>query len=107
MAAENKLTERRREIRYPSEAQVALMKKDGQVIRATAVDISSSGMRVRFGNQCPLAVDEELTVDVELPDQPDKPFSSWGVGRVAYVDGGDAGIQLFGGRFDPEPGALA
>lgn len=106
MATEHKGTERRKERRYPFEAKVTLRNKDGVIIRASAVDISSSGMRVRFGHDCPLALNDEITVEVELPDYPDKPFSAWGLGRVAYLSGGDAGIQLFGGQFDPEPGAL-
>lgn len=104
MEIEPKDAERRKEIRYPAKANVTLRKKDGAVIQATAVDISSSGMRLRFGQHCPLLLHEEVTVDVELPDQSDKPFSAWGLGRVAYVAGGDAGIQLFGGQFQPEPG---
>ena len=107
MAAENKGIERRKEIRYPAEAKVTLRKKDGEVIRAIATDISSSGMRLRFAGACPLTLDDEVTVDVELPDCPDKPFSAWGLGRVAYIAPGYAGIQLFGGRFEPEPGASA
>lgn len=107
MATENKGMERRKEIRYPAEAKVTLRKKDGQVIGATATDISSSGMRLQFDGPCPLALDDEITVDVELPDCPDKPFSAWGLGRVAYIARDYAGIQLFGGQFEPEPGVRA
>jgi hypothetical protein len=106
MGIEDQDFDRRREVRYPTEANVQLRKKDGDTMRATAVDISSSGMRIRFGEHCPLRLDEDVTVEVELVEYPDKPFSAWGLGRVAYVSGGDAGIQLFGGQFDPEPGAM-
>jgi hypothetical protein len=44
-------------------------------------------------------VDEEVTVELKLPEHTGQPFSSWGVGRVAHIDGGGAGIQLFGGEF--------
>lgn len=103
MATEDQGSDRRREIRYPAEAKVTLRKNDGAVIRATATDISSSGMRLRFTNECPVALDDEITVEVELPDCPDKAFSAWGLGRVAYIAPGYAGIQLFGGHFEPDP----
>lgn len=96
--------ERRKETRYPVEANVVVRKSNGNTLRATAVDISSSGMRLLCPNRsCPLTPGEEVTVDVELPEGPDKPFSAWGFGRVAHVNGGGAGIQLYGGHFDPMP----
>lgn len=94
--------DRRKETRYPLEAHVIVQTKNGAAIHATAVDISSSGMRLRFGEPCALARGEEITVEVELPDYPDKSFSAWGVGRIAYVDGNGAGVQLLGGKFDAD-----
>jgi c-di-GMP-binding flagellar brake protein YcgR len=91
---------RRREIRYPLEAKVTVRTKNGEAIHATALDISSSGMRLCFAELCPLARGEEITVEVELPECSDKSFSAWGVGRIAYVEGRGAGIQLLGGQFD-------
>jgi hypothetical protein len=41
-----------------------------------------------------------VTVDIELRERLDKPFSAWGYGRVAHVDTEGAGIQLQGGQFD-------
>jgi c-di-GMP-binding flagellar brake protein YcgR len=98
-------SERRKEPRYPVEANVIVQKKNGERIRATAVDISSSGIRLRLGQPCPLDQDEEVTLEVELPEHPDKPFSSWGLGRVVYRNDGGIGIQLYGGHFDPMPAA--
>jgi PilZ domain len=96
--------ERRKETRYPVEAKVLVRMANGETVHATAVNISSSGMRLLCPNRCcPLTPGEAVTVDVELPDRPDQPFSSWGLGRVAHVDGGDAGIQLYGGHFEPLP----
>jgi hypothetical protein len=101
MAGEHKSAERRKETRYPVEAKVIVRKKSGEAIAATAVDISSSGMRLRPCQFCPLDLDDEVTVEIELPEAPDKPFSSWGLGRVAYINDRGVGIQLYGGRFDP------
>ena len=108
MAAHSQDGDRRKEIRYPLEAQVIVRTHNGTAIHATAVDISSSGMRLRFSEPSPLRQGEEITVEVALPDYPDKSFSAWGVGRIAYVDDRGAGIQLLGGQFDaPGPGELA
>ena len=105
MAVEHKGAERRKAIRYPVAAEAAVITKDGHTILATAVDISSAGMRLRFGGPCLLAFHQEITVEVQLPGDPDKLFSSWGLGRVAYINGNEAGIQLRGGKFDPsKPG---
>jgi len=96
--------ERRKEARYPAKAKVLVRKVNGETVHATAVEISSSGMRLLcLDPSCPLASGEEVTVDVELPERPDKPFSAWGSGKVAYIDGGGTGIQLCGGHFDPLP----
>jgi PilZ domain len=95
--------ERRTAVRYPVEAQVIVRRSSGDTVHATAVNISSSGMRLHLDRPCPLSLDEEVTVQVALPEYPDKPFSAWGVGRVAYVDGSGAGIQLYAGHFDPLP----
>ncbi len=103
MATEERGIERRKETRYPVQAKAIVQKKNGETIVATAVDISSSGMRLRFDRRCPLQVDEEVTVDVELRERPNQPFSAWGLGRVAYINERGVGIQLLGGQFDPLP----
>jgi c-di-GMP-binding flagellar brake protein YcgR len=103
MSTEEQWAERRKETRYPVEAKVVVRKTNGETVSATAVNISSSGMRLCLEQPCPLALDEEVTVDVELPEHPDKPFSAWGLGRVAYIGQGGAGIQLYGGQFVPLP----
>ncbi len=82
-------------------------KNDGEAIHAMAVDISSSGMRLKLDGPCRLNRDDQVTVQVELLDQPDQAFSAWGLGRVSYLGDGVAGIQLFGGEFDPESAAGA
>jgi hypothetical protein len=79
-------------------------KKDGgQAIAATAVDIGSSGMRLITGQPCSLDIEDEVSVEIELPELPDKPFSTWGIGRVAYKNERGIGIQLHGGKFLPLP----
>lgn len=96
--------ERRREPRYPIQAKVMIKKDSGQTIPAMALDISSSGMRLHIDQHpCPLCLNENVTIEIELPDIPDKPLSAWGVGRVAHIGSGMAGIQLVAGHFHPLP----
>lgn len=103
MRTDHEPAERRREPRYPIEAKVRVWKRSGEMVCATAVDISSSGMRLRPCQACTLELDEEVSIQIELPESVDKPFSSWGLGRVVYINERGIGIQLFGGRFDPLP----
>jgi hypothetical protein len=93
--------ERRKETRYPAQANVTVRTRDSGVIRAAAVDISSSGMRLQVRGDSSFEVDDEVTVEIELPPGDASSFSSWGLGRIAYIDNRGVGIQLFGGQFDP------
>lgn len=105
MAGENRMeyehTERRREARYPIEATVIVHKSGGATIRATAVDVSSGGMLLHVEQPSDFSVDEVVTVELELPDDPGKPFAAWGVGRVVRTDGCRCGVELRAGVFDP------
>src|SRR5271165_5308378 len=92
--------ERRSEARYPIEAKAMVRKKSGEGMQATALDISSSGMLLHLDQPFSLALDEAVTVDVELPEDSDKPFSSWGIGRVTRIDTCGTAIQLHGGQFE-------
>jgi hypothetical protein len=96
--------ERRKETRYPVEAKVLVRKTNGETVHATAMNISSSGMRLLCPNGSgSLTPGEEVTIEVELPERTGQAFSAWGFGRVAHIDAGGAGIQLYGGHFDPPP----
>jgi len=94
--------ERRKEPRYPIEANVMVHKNSGETIPATAVNISSAGMLLHVGQPSRFSVGEEVTVEVELPDNPGQPFSSWGVAKIVHIDGCRFGIQLDAGTFDPQ-----
>jgi PilZ domain len=99
--------DRRRELRYPTDATVLVRRMSGAIIQANAMDISASGMRLYLQQQpCPLCLDEEVTVEVQLREPTEKPFSAWGLGRVAHVDRGGVGIQLYGGEFHPLPSGV-
>jgi len=46
-----------------------------------------------------VGIDEVVTVEIQFPDRPEKPFSSWGIGRIAYVESHRTGIELYAGHF--------
>ncbi|MGA2182240.1 MAG: PilZ domain-containing protein [Bryobacteraceae bacterium] len=93
-------TERRKEARYPIEANVIVHKNSGANISATATDISGAGMLLHVEQPSEFSLDETVTVEAELPDIPGKPFSAWGAGRIVRIDGCRFGIQLYAGTFD-------
>ena len=95
-------TERRKETRYPIEANALIHKNCGEAILATATNVSSAGMLLHIEQPANLNLDEQVTVDVKLIGYPNQPFSSWGAARVAHIDDGYFGIQLLGGLFDGE-----
>ena len=103
---EHEPTERRLEARYPIEAKVIVHKNNGETISAIAANISGGGMLLHVEQPSGLRIGDPVTVDVELPDDPDKPFASWGLARVVRFTGSYFGIQLSAGTFGPslDPG---
>ena len=94
--------DRRKEMRYPIHAGAIVHTSSGKTIPATATNISSFGMLLRIDPPSTLTIDDQVTVEIELPDDPGKPFSAWGVARVARIDGAYFGVQLCAGTFDSE-----
>ncbi|MGD1093836.1 MAG: PilZ domain-containing protein [Bryobacteraceae bacterium] len=98
---ETKNTERRKEPRYQTSAKVVIQKERAEPIAAVAADISSSGMLLHMSRPGLLCLGEVVTIDVELPDHSEQPFSSWGIGTVVRVDTEHSAIQICAGIFDP------
>jgi len=94
--------DRRRAIRYPIEAQVTIHTKNGQAVTAKAINISSSGMLLQLSQPFPLSPGDEVTVEVDLPDEPDKALASWGLATVVRLDGLHSAVHLSAGHFDWE-----
>ena len=101
---EHESTERRIEARYPIEAKVIVHKNNGETIPATAANISGGGMWLHVEQPSGLSLGEAVTVEVELPDDPDKPFASWGLAKVIRFSGSHFGIQLSAATFAPDFG---
>jgi hypothetical protein len=91
--------ERRNAIRYPIEAKVLVHKSQGQSVPAMAGDISGAGMLLHLEQSSGFTPDEVVTVEIELPDHPDKPLSSWGIASVVRIVGNDVALRVCAGTF--------
>src|SRR5271168_5243810 len=84
---------RRNAERYQINTPVIIRRVCGDSVSALAIDISSSGMLVRLDPPIPFELGESVTVEVELAQHTDKPFSPWGIGRVVRVDTETCAVQ--------------
>lgn len=92
--------DRRRAPREAIETAVVIHTAGGERILATARNISTSGMLLDVQQPSKLKVGEEVTVDVELPDNPLTAFAAWGIGKIVRIDGCRFGIQIDAGTFE-------
>lgn len=83
-----------------------MQKANGETFPATAMDISSSGMLLHVGLPCPLDLGEEVNIEVDLPDSPDKALSVWGLAKVVRLDAAHSAVQLRAGSFHGDAGEL-
>jgi c-di-GMP-binding flagellar brake protein YcgR len=96
--------DRRAEVRWPVEARAIIHKNNGESIPAVGANISAAGMLLRVEQASKFSVDEAVTVEVELKEEPDRPFCEWGLARIAFIDGDRLGIELSAGIFDAGTG---
>jgi hypothetical protein len=92
--------DRRAEVRWPVEAKAIIHKNNGESIPAVGNNISGVGMSLHVEQASKFSVDEAVTVEVELKEEPDTPFCEWGLARIAFIDGDRLGIELSAGIFD-------
>ena len=93
--------DRRRETRYPIEAEATVeLRREKDTIPATTVDLSESGVFLRFKAPVQLAVGDEVTCEFKVRHGPDKALPYWGTGTVARVEGLGAGVVLAAVIFD-------
>jgi hypothetical protein len=96
---DQRLSNRRRAPRFPIQASVLVRKNNGDILAAEAVNISSSGMSLRTEQPDCLVLGENVIVEIDLPDHPDKTLPAWGVGRVVRVGEHGTAIHLQAGSF--------
>ncbi len=83
-------------------AEVKLQRRPGgATIPAASINVSGAGLLVRFHGPATLTVGEQLDCELRLPSAVDKALPAWGIGKVAWVDGERAGIELEAASFAP------
>jgi len=88
-----------RAARYPIESHVSVRRASGESFIANSVNISSSGILLNLKQPFHFEIGEELTLELDLPAQSDKPLSIWGYGKVVRVDEEHFAVQLAAGSF--------
>ncbi len=74
--------DRRRETRYPIEAEATVeLRREKDTIPATTVDLSESGVFLRFKAPVQLAVGDEVTCEFKVRHGPDKALPLLGNGH--------------------------
>ena len=91
--------EKRKAERYPVRARVSVTRKDGETVSAESVNVSSSGLLLRVEEPFRFRPGEEVTIELELASDEDKPLTSWGLAKVVRVDERLSAIQLSAGTF--------
>jgi hypothetical protein len=99
LSMNDRTKDRRKAPRYPIEARMTVRKANGEAVLATSVNVSSSGILLAVEQSSRFEMGEQVTVEIDLPDDPEKAFSVWGVGRVVRVDTQRSAIQLDAGSF--------
>jgi hypothetical protein len=67
---------------------------NGQVMRATTVNMCGEGVLLHFEEQPQLEAGDRVTCDFKVSHGADKPLPYWGVGQVIRVGDGDAAIEF-------------
>lgn len=95
--------DRRREPRFPIETDVNVKRQaTGEDLTAKSVNIAGGGMLLEFDEPAALRLGETVTCSLKVPDDPDKPLPSWGVGSVVRAEDSQAAVELEAGTFEPE-----
>lgn len=91
-------SEHRREPRIHIEAGTSVeLHSNGQVVRATTVNMSGCGVLLQFAEPPPFTVGDSVTCNFKLPKEEGEPLPSWGLGTVVRLDGACAAIDFRGG----------
>jgi len=85
---------RRREQRYPVDADAIVERGNGEQIQASTVNLSGSGVLLETAEGATLAVGEQVECGIKLYEG--KPPQSWGHGKVIRVENSRVAIEFKG-----------
>jgi hypothetical protein len=90
--------EKRREPRFPVEVGANVkLRKNGQTTHATAVNVSGSGVLLRFEEPFQAGVGDQVICEFKVSDDPDPLLPYWVMGTVLRVTDCCAVVDLSGG----------
>jgi hypothetical protein len=95
------LMEKRRAPRLHIPAPATVRKESGEKAAATVVNISSSGVLLELAEPLEIAPGDKVMVDIDLPDDPDRPLPAWGFAQVVRIEGMRLAVELFTAGFHP------
>jgi PilZ domain-containing protein len=99
------ISDRRSEPRFFVGAPAILRRPNGdEAFPAVTLNVSAGGLLIEVAGGHPFLVGEPLVCELALPDRPEQPFASWGIGRVVRVDHAEAAIELEAATFAPLDG---
>jgi hypothetical protein len=91
-------SEKRKEVRYMVEAGATVeLNRNGKIACATTLNMSGSGVLLRFDEPVQLAVGDEVICDFKVSHEAERPLPYWGVGNVCRVEGCCVAIKLAAG----------
>ena len=85
---------RRREQRYPMDAEAIVQRGNGEQIRASTVNVSGSGVLLDITETATLAIGEQVQCGIRLYEG--KAPQSWGRGKVIRVENSRVAIEFKG-----------
>jgi hypothetical protein len=87
--------ERRRETRIPVEADASIASgRNSPAARAKSINMTSTGVLLRFDEPVSLAVGERVTCRFTGSHEPPIPLPYWGLGRIVRVDAANVAVEL-------------
>jgi Tfp pilus assembly protein PilZ len=85
---------RRREPRFEIGGHAVLRAETGgEGYAATVLNVSGAGLFLRLDSH-PFQVGDEVVCEIKLPERPEQPLASWGLGRVVRMDPTGVAIEL-------------
>lgn len=94
--------ERRKEPRFGVGGRCVLKNAEGdQNYDAKIVNISTGGLLLETLVPHPFKVGDEVSCRIAVPEDAERPFASWGLGRVVRVDERKTAVELMAATFTP------
>jgi len=92
--SEQDAVKRRKETRYPVDAEAIVERGNGEQIQASTVNVSGCGVLLETVGDATLAVGEQVQCGIKLYEG--KPPQSWGHGKVIRVENSRVAIEFKG-----------